>query len=303
MAKKKFTKPFATHHEQLEKLQERGLVISDLETAGAFLSYCNYYRFSGYVLPFESERHVILPQTTFEQIRYLYEFDRTLRCLVSEAIAVIEISVKSRVAYQLGVSKDPFLHKNRKVFQNVSVWKEWLGKVRKETESSKETFVAHFKSTYAEYPDLPIWVLTELMSFGSLSKFYSQLQWSYQRPIAWHFGVPHKILVSWLHSLTHIRNLCAHHARLWDRHLDIFPKVPHRRPEWDSFRVPGINRRIFCALSVIKFLLDKIKEQTKMDIDWSPRIVNLLRSRPNVPNFENLFGLPNDWQQSYLWER
>jgi len=63
MAIQKFTKPFTTHDEQLDLLQKRGLVIPNREEAGAFLSYCNYYRFSGYVLPFETSRHVILPQT------------------------------------------------------------------------------------------------------------------------------------------------------------------------------------------------------------------------------------------------
>jgi len=53
MAKQNFTKPFTTHDEQLDILQKRGLIIADRKGAGAFLSYCNYYRFSGYVLPFE----------------------------------------------------------------------------------------------------------------------------------------------------------------------------------------------------------------------------------------------------------
>jgi abortive infection bacteriophage resistance protein len=179
MSKKKFTKQFISFQEQLEKLQSRGLIIPDMKEAEAFLSYCNYYRFSGYVLPFESERHVILPQTTFTHIRNLYEFDRTLRGLVLESLAVIEVSVRARVTYQLGVSNDPFLHKNKKLFRNVTAWENWLKQIRDETDRSKEPFINHFKKTYVEYPDLPVWVLTELMSFGSLSKFYSELQGIY----------------------------------------------------------------------------------------------------------------------------
>ena len=101
MTKKKFTKPFTTYHEQLEKLQKRGLIISDWEDAGAFLLYCNYYRFSGYVIPFESERHVILPHTTFEHVKNLYDFDRALRCLVLEAIAVIDLLRNPEICIRL----------------------------------------------------------------------------------------------------------------------------------------------------------------------------------------------------------
>ena len=303
MAKQNFIKPFTTHDEQLDILQKRGLIIPDRKGASAFLSYCNYYRFSGYVLPFEVSRHVILPKTTFDQVKALYEFDRTLRCLVSEAVAVIEISVKARMAYQLGVSNDPFLHRDQALFRNGNVWRDWLAKVRNETENSKEPFVAHFRTAYAEYPDLPIWVLTELMSFGSLSKFYSEIQGTYQRPIAWYFGVPHAILVSWLHSLTHVRNLCAHHARLWDRYLSIFPKAPHRHPEWDCFRRSDATRRVFFILSIIQFLLDKIKERTNVDIEWRQRIVDLLKNHPPVPKFERFLGLSNDWQQMTLWKQ
>ena len=86
MEKKKFSKPFATYSEQLAILQKRGLIVSDTEAAEAFLAYSNYYRFSGYLLAFEDKRHDLFPNTTFENVRHLYEFDRNLRCLVSEAI-------------------------------------------------------------------------------------------------------------------------------------------------------------------------------------------------------------------------
>jgi abortive infection bacteriophage resistance protein len=218
MQKQKYSKPFTSYREQLEILQRRGLVIPNWEEAEAFLAYCNYYRFSGYVLPFESRRHVIIPQTTFTQIRDLYEFDRTLRCFVSEAIAVVEIAMRAKAAYYLGIDNDPFLYKDKRLFRHDAVWQEWSEKIASEVERSQEKFVKHFENTYEDYPNLPIWALTELMSFGTLSKFYSGIQEKYQKPVAQCFSVPHVVLGSWLHTLTHIRNLCAHHSRLWDRY-------------------------------------------------------------------------------------
>jgi abortive infection bacteriophage resistance protein len=299
----KFSKPFTTCHEQLEKLKTRGLIIHNWEESKAFLSYCGYYRFSGYVLPFERERHVLLPNTSFADVKKLYEFDRNLRYLVSEAIAVIEISMRSRIAYELGRSDNPFLHRNKDVFQRKrhSDWNECYEKIIEETKRSQELFVKHYKEKYAEYPHLPIWVLTELISFGSLSKFYACLLPQYQKAVSEYFGVPHVILVSWLHTLTHIRNLCAHHSRLWDRQLSVPPKTPKSLPEFQCFRNEVPVWRLFFVLSVIKFLLGGIKKRTNVDIDWSNRIISLLDAHPPVPNFDKHMGLPSDWKQMELW--
>jgi abortive infection bacteriophage resistance protein len=304
MMKEKFSKPFTTYSEQLAILQERGLIISDTETAEAFLSFCNYYRFSGYLLAFEDKRHVLFPNTTFENVRYLYEFDRNLRCLVSEAIAEIEISVRTRIAQEIGFLNDPFFHRNKQIFlpRLHTDWDVWYAKITDETKRSQELFVKHFENKYTEFPDVPIWVLTELMSFGSLSKLYACLQPKYQKPASKFFGTPHVVLVSWLHSLTNIRNLCAHHSRLWDRNLSIPPKVPNNLVEFQYFQQGGSTWRLFYILSIIKFLLDRIKERTNVDIEWRQRIVDLLNHHPPVPNFERFFGLPNHWQRMDLWK-
>ena len=304
MRKEKFSKPFATYREQLEILQNRGLIVADAEAAEAFLSFCNYYRFSGYLLAFEDKRHALLPNTTFEDARRLYEFDRNLRCCVSEAIAEIEISMRSRIAHELRIANDPFFHRNKQIFQPTRHidWDGWYAKIVEETKRSQELFVKHFEKKYAEFPDLPIWVLTELMSFGSLSKLYACLQPKYQKTAARFFGVSHVVLVSWLHSLTNIRNLCAYHSRLWDRSLSIPPKVPYNLVEFQYFQQGGSTWRLFFVLSIIKFLLDKIKERTNVDIEWKQRIVDLLNNHPPVPNFEMFLGLSRDWQQMTLWK-
>ena len=305
MKKEKFSKPFSTYNEQLAILQTRGLTVSDREAAEAFLSFCNYYRFSGYLLAFEDERHVLFPNTSFENARRLYEFDRNLRCLVAEAIAEIEISVRTRIAHELKIFNDPFFHRNKRIFQPQRHidWDGWHAKVIEETRRSQELFVRHYEKKYVEFPELPIWVLTELMSFGSLSKLYACLQPKYQKTASKFFGVPHVVLVSWLHSLTNIRNLCAHHSRLWDRSLSVPPKVPHNLVEFQYFQQDGSTWRLFFVLSIIKFLLDRIKERTNVDIEWRQRIVALINNRPPVPNFERFLGLPNDWQQMILWQQ
>ena len=81
-----YQKGWLSYADQVQRLQQRGLVVSDLRKAEQFLSHLNYYRFNGYCLAFESQRHTFVAGTTFEQIVDAYQFDLSLRDLVTEAL-------------------------------------------------------------------------------------------------------------------------------------------------------------------------------------------------------------------------
>lgn len=67
----------------------------------------------------------------------------------------------------------------------------------------------------------------EVLTLGTLSKVYKGIgDASLKARIASEFNVTAKVLESWLHSLAHIRNTCAHHGRLWNRVFSITPLVP-----------------------------------------------------------------------------
>ncbi|MGL4942092.1 MAG: Abi family protein [Thermoguttaceae bacterium] len=84
-----------------EKLEERGLKFQDKAAAAAFLSHCNYYPFSGYIEPFQDRKDHFREGVTFEYIRDLYVFDRQRRELVLEAIGIIEVSARTKIACRL----------------------------------------------------------------------------------------------------------------------------------------------------------------------------------------------------------
>lgn len=68
-----YQKPWLSYAQQLERLKDRGLIVADLAAAERFLSHLNYYRFSGYCLAFETQRHRFADGATFEQIVAAYE--------------------------------------------------------------------------------------------------------------------------------------------------------------------------------------------------------------------------------------
>lgn len=62
-----------------------------------------YYRLSAYWFPYKTSsgdgKTVFREGTTFDEIMRTYEFDRRLRLLMFEAVARIEVLLRSRLAY------------------------------------------------------------------------------------------------------------------------------------------------------------------------------------------------------------
>jgi abortive infection bacteriophage resistance protein len=132
----------------------------------------------------------------------------------------------------------------------------------------------------------PIWMMSEMASFGNLSKFYSGLSSENRRAISILYGIPHRLLSQWLHSLVYLRNICAHHARLWNRDMVIAPKKPRDLPEKDFW-----SKKLFSLLLVLKHL-------TAPSFNWAgftEELQKLLQKYPDVD--ANAMGFPVNWKE------
>jgi abortive infection bacteriophage resistance protein len=120
--------------------------------------------------------------------------------------------------------------------------------LREEAQRSNEVFVAHFRSTYDEFPDLPIWAAAEIMSFGTMLTLFNMSSNRVQKAIARRYGLPGRVLGSWLLTLNYTRNLCAHHSRLWNRVLALKPLLPDekRDPRWHGATPVRNDRVLLC---------------------------------------------------------
>ena len=307
-----YAKPWLSYHDQVTLLQKRGLVVADVQAATDFLRHVNYYRFSGYCLAFESKRHTFNPDVTFEQVRTAYQFDTTLRDIVTEALEVVEVDLRTAIAHHFSRQYGPFEHTNALNFygkfghHTVAPdlwWKfghaDWLSRLRKDADESKEDFVLHFKS-YREFPDLPVWVVTEIMSFGLLSHMLSGMFRDDQKAVAHSYGLQPSDLTSWIHHLVYVRNLCAHHSRLWDRIWSIKPQLP-RWVAWQPPQTPG-NNRLFATLLILDFLMGRCPAIAAFAADWRSRTKALLTQPPTVANAADLMGLPANWNTHPLWK-
>jgi abortive infection bacteriophage resistance protein len=295
-----YTKRWLSVAEQIEKLKRDGLIIADEIEAAHFLRHLNYYRFSGYGLAFEQSRHVFLPGTTFEQVRAAYAFDRSLRDLIYESMEVIELDIRTTVAYTFGECHGPFGHTQATNFYKRFEHTRWQRQLRVETKRSSERFVEHFKNTYQEFPDLPIWAVTEIMSFGTLSRMIEGMEKKDIKRIARRYRMQPLNFVSCLHHLVYIRNLCAHHARLWDRQWTIKPTLPPGKL-WSAPLLPG-NDHLFTSLLLQKVFMQPCTAEQTFVTDWQRRVETLLQSRvPECPEPLQHMGLTKCWAQHPIW--
>lgn len=311
-----FSKPWLSHASQVQVLVNRGLVVNDPATAEAFLSHVNYYRFSGYCLAFEplGQRHCFVTGTTFEQIREAYQFDLAIRDLLNEALEIVEVDLRANIAYEFGKTRGAYGHTLAAAFDSASLARsakmrkhttepphdEWIRKLREEAKRSKERFILHFKTNYNGFPDLPIWVLTEVMSFGSLSMMFQWMQNAERRPIAQRYGIQPSHLESWMHHFVYIRNLCAHHCRLWDRDWSIKPDLPPGNA-WSRRELSG-NYRLAATLLILYRILLRCPTIGTFATDWNQRVGAVIAKPPSAPNANDLMGLNPPLSSNSLWK-
>jgi abortive infection bacteriophage resistance protein len=300
----KYNKPPLTYEEQSDLLLSRGL-IADKAVLVQRLKSVNYYRLSGYLHTFRmmDERGQRLdqyyPDTSLDMVWRRYTFDRQLRLLVLDGIERIEVALKTKITQIFSLKYGSFGYLDKKNLPRLSFDKhqKFLERVRQETERSKEDFVKHFKDKYGDnHKDLPLWMAVEIMSYGSLLTLYNGIAKHELKTIAAEFNLTLPLLDSWIMTLNTIRNICAHHGRLWNRELGIKPKIPNleKYPEWHN-PVATPSDRVFSVLTIIKYLLRYIAPQSA----WHIRFQCLLSEYPDIPLA--FMGFPEKWQEHAIW--
>ena len=130
-------------------------------------------------------------------------------------------------------------------FNNTAQHAKTLQSITDEYHRSDEQFVRSFKRKYSD-PLPPSWMTLEVTSFGTMSILYQYLKPGIpKRDVAAVFGVSDTVFASWLHTLVYVRNICAHHARLWNRTLGVRPLMP-RHPHGTFIAHFACDRYIAC---------------------------------------------------------
>lgn len=305
-----YTKSPLTFSDQVNHLEQKGMQFKDKAFAERTLANISYYRLSAYWYPFrlrdQATPQCVLDQfeadTVFENALFLYETDRRLRSLIIDAIERIEVSVRTQFTYHIGHTYGAFGYTDKNNFHHKFDHHTWLNRLEGEVHRSKDEFIDHYKNTYQNFPSIPIWMLTEVMSLGSLSFAYQGLKNDKhdgiedKKSIAIHFNIHHKKLGDWLHTLTYVRNICAHHSRLWNRTLSIKPDKT-KDANWLPPLTPR-NDRIFYILLMLRHLL----RATGNGEDWAQLVNQILELLAHNKRWRSAMGMPDNWREHPVWK-
>lgn len=133
----------------------------------------------------------------------------------------------------------------------------------------------------------------ETLSLGSLNFMYKGLEGDLRKSIANKYFITKTILISWIDSLVYIRNLCAHHSRLWNRKLAVSPTAPKKDSNWKKPEL--VRNNSFYAIALVLNHFHRIMEND----DWKQDLNGLLREYAHIS--VNQMGFPETWQDLHIW--
>ena len=293
-----YSKQLISFTDQITLLKQRGLILEDELRALHLLQNISYYRLSGYWYPLlaDKQRHIFKPGSTFEAAYNIYKFDSELRKLIIAELEKIEVAVRTQTAYILSTQYHAHWFEDSSLFSNPVRHTKVLAKIEEEYNRSDEEFITAFKAKYSDHFP-PSWMTMEIASFGTLSILYGNLQpGRAKRSIAAYFGLPDTVFASWLHCIVYVRNICAHHSRLWNRILSIRPLMP-RSPRNTFIALPASGtQQTYFVLSMIIYLLNTVNPNHS----FISRFKELLNRYPSID--VRAMGFPINWENEKLWE-
>lgn len=281
-------------------LQSRGMIINDIPYATSHLLNISYYRLSAYMLPFQSAandpNHTYKANVHFEDVMDLYVFDRELRLLVFDAIERIEVSFRTQLIYQMALKYGSHWHEDPKHFSSSSTYHELQKHINEHKgKSNREVFMDHYWNKYTNPVNPPSWMSLEIITMGTVSFIFKGLSKDDKKDLAAFYKLHPKVLESWVHALAYVRNICAHHARLWNRDFGVQPLLIQKpRLPWIDLTFNN-NRRSYYFLCLLQYLLTTINPGGHL----KQRIKELLANHPAVP--KQYMGFQKDWDAQPLW--
>lgn len=302
------SKPFLSFQDQISKLRSKNLTISDPVYAEHMLREIGYFGLiGGYKAPFKNPTTKKYEDgTTFESIVELYKFDENLRELFLKYILQLERHIRSLLSYYFtekhGVDQTayldvhsyvPFKSRRNDVTKLIGVLDSLANK------NSDYPYINHQRLNYG---NVPLWVLVNGLTFGTLSKFYALVQPDIRTKVSENFeSIREKQLTQYLKVITKFRNVCAHNERLFSFQTknDIPDTILHKKlwiPQKGSQYLYG-KRDLFALVIAFRYLLPN--EDFKKFKRSLLRIFAAYFAKPHAlpqAKIYALMGFPPNWK-------
>lgn len=309
-------KPFLSFEAQIHYLEtDKNLRIPDHEYAKTMLKRIGYFSLiGGYKLPFKNPTtQKYQDGTRFEDIVALYHFDENLRELFLKYILKIERHIRTLLSYHFtekyGEQQSEYLNPanyamSRKNADGINRLVSALGKLA--NHNSDYPYINHQRQAYG---NVPLWVLFNGVTFGSLSKFYGFTTQDIQSKVAKNFDkVNQKQLEQYLSVITKYRNVCAHGERLFSYQTrnDIPDTALHAKlgiPKNGSQYIMG-KHDLFAVVITFRYLLPS-EDFTRFKASLTSVIQHYLRSPGAMSDIDlyRYMGFPSNWKKLTAYKK
>ncbi len=294
--------------EQIELLEKRGLNFKNKAKAEKILENISYNRLSAYWYPLLKEpkdEELFKSGSNFEKVFRIYQFDSELRIIMFYAIEQIEIALRTQIIFHLSNKYNSgFWFRNPDAFKSYPLFVDLLKKLCINTQNSNQEYIKKYSRKYNQYIP-PSWKSFETLSFNTLFSILKNLKDKNEQVIiAKHFGLHHDVLKSWVNTIIYIRNICAHHSRLWNNVLTIspvWPKTPYNHwvSTWENKNQETNDKELnlYSAICITEYLIKQVnpynKFRSKLDV--------LFDAYPDINKFD--LGYPDNWKSEPLWAK
>lgn len=281
-------KPPATLDEQVVILKSRGLIINDVQLAKEILAKTNYYRLvNAYSLDLYDNSPGVKPKTRYKdgvsltQLYDIYQFDTKLRHILFELIEPFELKFRTSLAYYLAHKYCSTAYLRPEIYFKHEYFESFLADLEREKAVQQRSLIIQHHN-YMYNGVLPVWAMVEIISFGTISKLYKNLNSKALRDIASLYHTYPNLLSSWLNAFVSVRNICAHYGRLYNASLLARPMIPKNGPRLDETKI----------FSVI-YLLFTLNDDSLLKLSLYYRLVNAVASHTYVEL--SRIGFPLNW--------
>lgn len=238
--------PFLTLPERVEYLRQKGYLFGSNPTQAAQdrLATLNFHYFLGYARNYRqlASRGVVSTDDVLGSVLDLIDCDRHLSVAVFHALRKLEWKLRALlVEHHCGMfpATGCYLEEAHYKSFNPELPDLHLSLAR-HIERSREPFILDHFAAGNRAQDLPIWATVDTWTFSDLSRVISESVplvdpaggpdrrlW---REVALSLGVSAQTIQGNLQAIAVLRNLVAHHARLWMRPIALMPKIPKYYP-------------------------------------------------------------------------
>ncbi len=287
-----YCKPPKKIDDLIDLLESRGLEVLDKGKMAGYLKNISYYHLSSYFKFFQKSVDVFDDGVTFDQVLNIYEFDKKLRLIVLDVTERIEKSLKSRMIGEISLKENnSHWHSSVDSYISKDLFDKYVFDCLEKAKSSKDIDFKNYYCKYnsPEYP--PAWIFFESLSFGEVVTFYRNLNAENRKMVSKTFGLNHIYLTSWMFGLSVIRNVSAHHARLWDKRMFARILLDHNEYKHLFNQEKPVN--VYNYFLVAHILMQRINPTST----WLGRLEGIINEHEiDVAHM----GFPENWQDRFL---